>query len=266
MVKSIYIIHRNRDLLFLILLSFFVFPNNIYSQDKASQKSTTFYPRNIVRLEMAGAFMNRMKIEHFAVPTLQSNPSISPIVGLAYYRKLYKSFGLGFSFGGLVIPINQNYKFDIAQNDRMDGAYDLIDYDYHLVNFTTSLVLEKYVFLNKHINLFAGIGAQYNYIYSWKSTLTGYRSFDELQQSFLFFHSYIGKSGDYEFLSYLLKIGTSFKFGKHHLLQSSILANIYNKPIGTGYYEFGNLPFESYGTLELKMNYIGLQLSYGFGF
>ena len=178
---------------------------------------------------------------------------------------------MGAGFG--IAPFNWSYYFKAPENSIFrTGIYkdsyeylDLNGYDYYSMTYVFPIYLSKMVeFKEKLVSI--GIGIKYYSLLdkTFEGRVNSYYYIDENNTDVQDFEFYLEDTGRKHLFSYFVKLGLIKLTKKHNSFHFNLVANYSPYKLGKGWYKFHNLTYESYGTVEQNINYIGLEFTYGF--
>lgn len=220
-------------------------------------------------INVAGLLMNNLDIQYYGEQLLNSKVTLAPLIELGYYQRVYKSWGMKIGAGGNLISYNTNFSFTIEEGNLMAGNREDNDNEYFIKNYNLFFLVNKQFLLNTKLLLNIELGLQYNYVNKNSLPIRArgyfYSQADSLAIEYFRFEIYHNNDKT-DYLSLKGNINLKYRFSMKHNISAGINFNYCTDYIAKGYYWFYNLPWESSGTAKLGMNYIGLQIGYGFSF
>jgi hypothetical protein len=255
-----------------VLLWCIFVPLNIEAQE--NEKSfTKSIPQNQFVFWLSPLLFDNLNIDHQGEVLLKSNPAFSFELGVSYYQRVYKDFGVNIGAGWGIIPFRFEYNFKAPTNSIFQtGQYandysylDLKEYSFNINHYVFPLTLQKSFTKSKNSSYIVEAGIKLNSILSYPYDISVSSSYyiDENNPDIRLFDFYLENYYQKRFISYLAKFGLSKTTKKTNTLNANLVLNYCPQKIGKGWYRFSNLPFESYGDVSLGINYIGIEFSYG---
>jgi hypothetical protein len=215
------------------------------------------------------AVMNKLKIESAGENLLKSNYMISPMVEFGFFQRIQRSWAIKVGVGGNLIPFNAKYQLEVPQGFKHVGLRikdNLFYYDIKNV-YLLSLIYKEFP-INGRMKLSAEAGLKFNFLdyYSF-----GYGGGTSLQlengDPVRVYHFFLGDNGIKKgFLSYRGAAVLNYNFKPNHIVRVGLGFNYTSEIIARGKFEFRNLPFESYGTTSLGLNFITIPIGYSYSF
>lgn len=218
------------------------------------------------KLELGASVVNKLNLNNYGKDLLKSKFSVAPSVNIGYSRYIIKNFGINVNVGIQIIPFNTSFNFEVTEDHPLKGNHDLNEYFYTIGLSNMNLLVFKDLLVKPNLKVAFSAGIQRNILYSYEASLDYYHGFTDNDITLHTYHFEIEDTGTYKFFSYIVQCGVNRKYGKHHHVFGSLRFHYYPDIIGKGYYQFYNYPWESCGTVELGMNYLGIQFGYGFSF
>lgn len=229
------------------------------------------YSRQL-RFSFSPLLYDNLKINNQGEKLLKSRPTFSGEAAISYYQHIKNGYGINVGLGLGLASFNVNYYFKAPENSifrtgiyKEDYEYlDLNHYEYFSMTYVFPIYLSKMFELKG--NLFSiGIGIKYYYLLDKTFEITGSSSYyvDEDNTDVKLFEFYLEDTGRQHLFSYYLKLGLIKMTKRQNTFHINFVANYSPYKLGKGWYRFENLPYESYGTIEQNINYIGLELTYG---
>ena len=252
--------------LFLLLL----LPNNLNAQDKLD-----YQPKTQLLLHTSLNLNNKLAINTNGTNLLNSKNAIGFNIGFGVSQLLFDNFSIIIGGDYTLIGTSMNYNFlaGVQRNQRTEEVLFRLSQkasqNYTSWRLGFSYYLSEKI-LNDKFNPIVTVGFKRNSMISYFSALgTGLSvSGDEPLN---IFHSELSKvSGvnyeNFNFISYYLKLGLLKKQTKFNTMQFNFVYHYSPDNIGEGTFLFSNIDRESSGTLELGVNYLGVEFNYGFTF
>ncbi|HOG19667.1 MAG TPA: hypothetical protein PKW37_04420 [Salinivirgaceae bacterium] len=242
-----------------------------YAQETEQNENLIFDKQ--IRFSLSPIVYDNLKIKHQGKKHLKSSPTISGEALISYYNHIYKGYGINIGVGLNVAPYNLNYNFKAPENSIFltgNNKYeylDLRDYDYPSVMYVFPISVNKVLPIKNSI-FSIDIGAKYQTLMSKDFTTIIGSSYciDDNNTCVDLFNFQIDDAGKRHIVSYFLKLGIIKCTKKHNSFHFNVVANYSPTKIGKGWYEFYNLGYDSYGTVEQNINYIGFEFVYGLSF
>jgi len=239
----------------------------VLSPSFAQQKDSISYD-NSFSFYLNLNYQDSYKETHFGKQQLLLKPFISFETGFEYHHSLndYLEVGFGLKIGA--IPYNE--KITIVNSDSLkpyysDGTYNGYDRDIYDIYLNPTFSFKSNLIPIKSYTLYSEIGIGLNILPPYDNDRRGILLGDSTgTREIEIFESNIKSDGRWINPSYFLKIGMSKKKNRH-IFNYGIVFNYMPKNIRTGSYNFLNIENPSYGDIELRINYIGLEFSYGIG-
>ena len=244
------------------LILFFIFANLSYGQQQIVSNS--------FHININTQLFNSMVINNTIGDNLvKSKQLLSAEITLSYHVNLKYRLGLNFGFGLGLAPDNVNYYFKTPNNSIFNTGIYADEYEYLDANYTDyvnflwvfPLYLDKQITIRDKLFILT-LGTKLNLINASPSEIQWKYSYyiDQNNTDVTLFDASIYNNQKTLF-SYFFKIGTVIKLKKKQL-QLHLEYQSTDKPIMQGKYSFYNLPSINSGTLNQKLNYIGISLSY----
>ncbi len=229
------------------------------------------YSRQL-RFSFSPLLYDNLKINNQGKKLLKSRPTFSGEATISYYQHIKNGYGINIGAGLGLASFNVNYDFKAPENSIFrTGIYkdyyeylDLNLYEYFSMTYVFPIYLSK-MFEFKG-NLFSiGIGIKYYLLLDKTFEITGSSSYriDKNNTVVRLFNSYLEDTGRKHLFSYFIKLGLIKMTKRQNTFHINLVANYSPYKLAKGWYRFENLPYESYGTIEQNINYIGLELTYG---
>ena len=181
-------------------------------------------------------------------------------------KSIYKTYGLKIGSGFNFVPFNTNFSFYVDQDNGISEELFDSQYEYNIVNFNLYFLLNKNFKISNEFSTSIELGIQYNYISNYSLPISiGYSYYDQNSDTTLNFLSFMIYHND-DCFSFKGNISFLYNINKRNTLFAGLTFNYSPVYIADGYYYFNNLPWESYGTIELGINHMGLKIGYGYSF
>ncbi|MBI4647053.1 MAG: hypothetical protein HY738_10810 [Bacteroidia bacterium] len=261
----------------LLVVMFFI--QKLFGQADTTQ--FILIPNNQIKFTLAPVIYNNLNFQHKGKKVLKSLNTFSGVIGMGYDNRIGNTWGVNLDAEMSVIPRNLLIPYDIIFDSTTNTAQLgrkflwLNDFFYQHFIYIFSVSLEK-LFIKDHKTFYSiQAGAKLNRLVA--------HPYEEsvgmiLEDTTRFFDYYMENYYQRNFFSYFLKFGLikvnqakkiyiqnelkrSSRGG--NTMQVNLVINYSPYKIGKGWYRFYNLPFESYGTVNLGLNYLGLEFSYG---
>ncbi|MFU8845108.1 MAG: hypothetical protein ACNA7V_15000, partial [Bacteroidales bacterium] len=215
------------------------------------------------------AIMNKLKIESTGENLLKSKNLISPMVEFGFFQRIHSSWAFKVGVGGNLVPFNENYQFELPHGFKNEGSmasHNLTYYDIKTVYFL-SLIYKEFR-LNGRMTLSAEAGLRLNFLDYYSFGYGGSVDAQSINGDYVkIYRSTLDDNGiEKGFLSYRGAVVLNYNFKPNHKVRVGLGFNYTNQVIGQGKFEFRNLPFESYGTTSLGLNFITIPIGYSYSF
>lgn len=215
------------------------------------------------------AIMNKLKIEPTGENLLKSKNLISPMVEFGFFQRIHSSWAFKVGVGGNLVPFNENYQFELPHGFKNEGSmasHNLTYYDIKTV-YLLSLIYKEFR-LNGRMTLSAEAGLRLNFLDYYSFGYGGSGDAQSINGDYVkIYRSTLDDNGiEKGFLSYRGAVVLNYNFKPNHIVRVGLGFNYTNEVIAKGKFEFRNLPFESYGTTSLGMNFISIPIGYSFSF
>lgn len=226
-----------------------------------------------IKFSISPVLYDNLSLTYEGKSHLKSSPTFSGETNLSYRHPIGKGFGINAGVGIALPSFNTNYNFDAPDNSIFQtGVYsddykELLgnDYWYESTMYIFPISLNKmFSARNTDIIYSFDIGVKLNKLIThWELESRDYYYISEQDPYVTLFSFDIETEEKQNTLSYFLKIGL-IKMNKiGDSFHVNLVANYSPSTVVSGTYEFFNLGYESRGTMEQNINYIGLELSYG---
>lgn len=225
--------------------------------------------RTQIRFSLTPMLYDNLKLVHKGKKHLKSYPCFSGEGLISLYQPIINGFGLHIGAGFGTAPFNTHYRFSSPENSifrTTDDKYDLDlnDFDYYAMYYVYPFYLSKnFKYKNKLYSV--GLGIRYFTLLDekYKMRLGSHYEIDEDKPSVQLFEFRLEDTGRDYFISYFVKFGLVKLTKKRNSFHFDLIMNYCPHKIGKGWYEFYDLPYESYGTVYQNINFIGFAFSYG---
>lgn len=260
-----------------LLLMSFLAPCG-FAQPAAVPAAIPALPQSQLKIYFAPVMYNRLELRQQAgEQLLHSRNTFSGIAGLGYYKQIKDTWGINLMAELTVVPQNirvpYSIQFDTTSNTASlkDSKFaDLNDYSYIHFMYMYSASLEKIIIRSARACYSIEAGVTYNRLSAFPYETSFHTGvYINNSTSYDIFDFRLSNYDQRHLISYFAKAGV-LKFVKKkadpdrsNTLQLNIIGSYSPQSIGKGWYRFYNFDFENYGTAELGLNYIGLELVYG---
>ena len=222
-----------------------------------------------IRLSVSPILCDDLSLTYQGKDHLQSSNTLNGQATLSYYQPIGKGFGVNAGFGLRLTSHNINYDFktpvntvfdtEVAQTDRLEHTSSV----YANGLYVFPLSLQKIFTMKPNLNYSIELGATANIVVNkelWERVRVWYRNGDSSDQ--LFEMQLENEPEDDKMLSYFVKAGLIKMNKRGNSFHVNLVANYSPRKIASGTYAFYNLGYESRGTVEQNINYVGIELSY----
>jgi hypothetical protein len=215
------------------------------------------------------AIMNNLKIESTGENLLKSKNLVSPMVEFGFFQRIHSSWAFKLGVGANLVPFNENYQFELPQGFKNEGSmasHNLSYYDIKTV-YLLSLIYKEFR-LNGRMTLSAEAGLRLNFLDYYSFGYGGSGDAQSMNGDYLkIYRSTLHDNGiEKGFLSYRGAAVLNYNFKPNHIVRVGLGFNYTSETIARGKFEFRNLPFESYGTTSLGLNFITIPIGYSYSF
>ncbi len=229
------------------------------------------YSRQL-RFSFSPLLYDNLKINNQGEELLKSRPTFSGEATISYYQHLKNGYGINIGAGLGLASFNVNYYFKAPENSIFRTGifkddYEFLDanfYEYFSMTYVFPIYLSKmFEYKGKLISI--GVGIKYYSLLDKTFEMSGGHTFyiDEDNTRVRLFKFYLEDTGRKHLFSYFIKLGIIKMTKKQNTFHINLVANYSPYKLGNGWYRFENLPYESYGTIEQNINYIGFEFTYG---
>lgn len=237
-----------------LLLTLIVFLAAQELNAQNNTKNNSFSDRIVISISTF--YYNGLEVNNTGDELLNSKPGIGFEAGAVYSKVITNDFYISAGVVASIYPAPFEYQV---------GTIKSYDDDYMPVLLNLPVSGGKLVNLTS--NWFANVeaGFKLNYILQYpfeKSFKISSGTGDDEQLELDFSFNNIDKK---LFISYFAKLGIVNLKSSGNSVGFNFVFNYSPAIIGKGEYKFYNQPNESYGTIEMGLNYIGIEFVYGFG-
>jgi len=253
-----------------IVISAFILTARIWVGEVYSQNSeiqTGFFASKQIKFSLTPVLYDNLKLTYDEAKLLKSRPCFSAEVTISYYQYIAKGFGINMGAGIGLAPFNFKYDFEYPPGTVFDpnSYFDLNSYTYVDEIWVFPLSVQK-MFSAKKGNLFYNIeaGIKLNRIIAYPYVISiqaDYMINDTVDARLFYFE--IEDTGKQNLFSYFLKFGIIKPTKKQNTLGCNLVLHYCPQLIGKGWYKFYNLSYDSHGSVEQNINYIGIEFIYG---
>lgn len=234
-------------------------------------------PRSQFRFAVMPALYQKLDVQNTGAPFMQTPIGFGGEATISYAHQIWKGFGITLGVGYGLVPYAIHYQaaigpgsvFENTVYDQGPGSFSSAPItDFNSI-FTVPLTLEKRIKLDSEENIFLNLeaGIKWNGKASGISTTHGESSailqVDGVDESITFLEYEHTNEIDFEFISYMFKAGLFHINRRSNSWQWNLVFQYTPYTMITGNYSFSNLGVESFGTLEQRNSYIGLEVVYG---
>ena len=241
-----------------------------------AQKEVYLNPNAIsqVRFSMTPAFYSPLEIESEGVSILQSDVNFSGELTITFTQMIWNGFGIDGGMGYTMIPYNFTYDFEAAPGSPIDegtpagfsnnySSAPRTDFE-DAYNFPLTLVKIFPLKGKDHLYLNFAAGIKYNIPVNYPVHTTGGSSVGVGIGESIHFLTYEHGSGDIKnYISYNFKAGVINFNKRSNSFHCNLVCQYTPSTLLTGTFEFHDIGYPSKGTLAMRNNFIGLELSYG---
>ena len=248
----------------IILLSLFL-RNVAFAQKKKSD----LMPNSQVRISLSTVYYDGLYFSHHGKKLLKSLPSPSYESTISFNKYIANNFSLNLGIGIGALSFNIYYHFEAPVNSvfynpnisRKQNVLELNDnsrFNTWILPFSIQKLINNQ---NHYYNLEIGIKYNKTFIfYDEKTVETSYLITDST--GYGLFRQFLADKKQV-FISYFFKLGLIQFTKKQHSYCFNLVINYSPVIFAEGWYKFYNLPFESYGEIKQRVNYIGVEFLYG---
>jgi hypothetical protein len=250
----------------------FLYSVNLFAQVNNDKQSLIF--SNQLRFSFAPVLYDNLELYNTGELLLNSLPCFSGEATISYYHYFLKGFGLNIGAGLGLAPFNVNFNFkpplnSIYQTGPYKEYYEYLDYSNYLYMqdlYVFPISLQKYISLKKrehwYYNIEAGVKLNIKVAYPYEIKIESWYGIDDTTEVQLF-DFYLFETGKKNFFSYFLKVGLFKLTNKYNSFNYNFVFHYSPQKIGSGWYKFYELNYDSYGTVKQNINYIGFEFTYG---
>ncbi len=230
-----------------------------------------------IRFSITTAQYDQLKIQNTGEALFKSSPGLGGEAIISYSQPIINGLRINAGFGWSYIPYNYSYHFLVPPGSIFDTGGNTPQYfSTHGVNphevqsaITFPVTLQQTIGLNKRnswlLNFEMGIKINGKESFPYGSQSRASVQFID-QPPAEYFGFDFGSAGKRNFISYTFKTGLIKYNSKNNSFHCNLVLQASPAIVGKGSYQFPNLGFDSYGTVEQHVNYIGLELAYGLTF
>lgn len=230
-----------------------------------------------IRFSVTTSLYDQLKIQNNGESLFNSSLGLGGEVMVIYSQPIISGIRINGGFGLSLIPYNYSYHFLVPPGSIFEplsntpiyfSTQGMYPYEVKSV-ITFPISLQKTIALNRRnswqLNFEVGIklNAKQSFPYSINNRSSVQFSDQTKAEYFRFDFDSAGKRN---YVSYTLKTGVLKYNSKNNSFHCNLVLQYSPVIFGTGIYQFSHLGFESYGTVEQHVNYIGLELAYGLTF
>ena len=221
---------------------------------------------NFIGFWLSPLVYDNLTIRHDGVPLFRSKPSPSGEGGIFYRQRIAGDWFVNLGAGWGMASSNLNFRF---KAHRLDTArvseFDLNHYDVYENHFVFPLTIQRLTARSRNTNYSIEAGARLHYVYNYPFGIgvgASYQTYDG--NSVRFFEYRMENRHSKYFVAYMLKGGWIRNTKRMNTFGIQVVASYCPKKLAYGYYRFPNFSFESKGAVAQTLNFIGLDLTYGF--
>jgi hypothetical protein len=249
----------------IILLSLFL-RNVAFAQKKKSD----LMPNSQIRISLSTVCYDGLYFSHHGKKLLKSLPSPSYESTISFNKYIANNFSLNLGIGIGALSFNIYYHFEAPVNSvfynpnisRKQNVLELNDnsrFNTWVLPFSIQKLINNQ---NHYYNL--EIGIKYNKLLD--TFFNGFfitSSYQETDSTGFGLFRLLTETQTNSFISYFFKLGLIQFTKKQHSYCFNLVINYSPVIFAEGWYKFYNLPFESYGEIKQRVNYIGVEFLYG---
>ncbi len=241
--------------------------NKIHAQDKKLDNPINFGSQ--LRFSLSAHLYDNLKLNHQAKVHLKALPALGGEGGISYYQHIYNGYGIDIGARYGIAPHYLHYRFKVPENNifysSKNDVLDFNDYAYSCGIYTFPVNLSK-IFYYKKMLFSIGIGAKFHLPISvGASQQAGSAHYIDEDNPNVEEFTFVLKNTNKKYLvSYPLKFGIIKKTKKYNSFNFNVVLNYSPNKLAKGWYKFYELGYDSYGTIEQNINYIGFECVYGF--
>jgi len=186
--------------------------------------------------------------------------------GLEFHQRITSLIELGIGMKVGIIPVYRS--FFILKNDSLidfveDGTFDGYNKEISDWYLVPAISIKYNIVEHNNTVFYSEVGLGGNIVMPWDYYKDRIFLANEDRIIQIFEYNVYG-NGKWVNLSYYLKLGIQKKM-KRKIIKLGLIYNFMPDYIRKGMYQFMNIENPSTGEIELKMKYIGVELSYGIG-
>ncbi len=265
-----------------IWMAAMLFPGKIFSQKDTTRLRYISY--NQIKVAFTPVIYNKLKTYNQGTNIIKSSNTFSGVLGLSYSQSIYDFLAVNIGGEITVVPQKIIIPYDDVIFDTITNTFIInnnkksllkdITYVHYL--YVLSASLERIFIKNSHQFYSVQLGIKYNSLVAYDYIVHMTAS----KNNRIYFDFYLQNNYQRNFISYFIKAGiikTSmtkqvlvFKNGElkkerkaKNTVQINLVLNYSPSKIGKGEYKFYSLSDKSYGTVELGLNYIGIEFNLG---
>jgi len=233
-----------------------------------AQTDTIYYTKPVksINFHFMPSFSKMLKFNHYSTPIIKQRVAYGFGWGVNYNKKIKKNTYLGVGLNSNFNMVQRlfftahipTYNIDFEHQGSNDVLFPYFQVP---ISFSNKNIVKKR--RNTHINYSMGIAMNYIVAYEYGGNLVSVCD-EEWGNCEDIFDLYITNEKPLIVPSILGKLGF-FKITKRggYSYGINLIGNYSPIPVGKGNYAFNNINQESYGNVELRLNYIGLELVQG---
>ena len=243
----------------------------VFSQQKDQ------FPENksAIRFSLTAAFYTNLEISNTGERHLMSATCPSGNLTVQYYKHIYSDFGILAGAGFGIVPFGFYYEFETPTNSILMNSNST--YNYPVIELSDKVYMQdafffplsvQKSFLKSEAGSFfaeAGIRFNYRYVYPYEIEVGHYYGINDSVSAQLF-QLVLTNTMKRNYFSWFFLAGKTFFTKKGNSFHVDVVFHYSPHKTGEGYYKFGHLGYESYGTLKQNINYIGIDFGYSISF
>ena len=240
-----------------LLLCFLSF--QIQAQDKSQ-----------IRFSVSPILYDNLTLSHEGKKLLNTSKTLNGQGLISYYQPIGSEYGINAGLGLRLTSYNINYDFETPENSVFNngiatGNLEINHNAYSNALYMVPVSFQKTFKSKSSMRYSLELGATANFVYRkelLENTRVRYQNLEDGSDQ-LFGMTLDNLPETTKMLSYFIKVGLikGNKIGDS--FHVNLVANYSPKLISSGSYEFFNLGYESSGSIEQNINYIGIEFSYG---
>jgi hypothetical protein len=253
-----------------IVLRFLFFPILFLSTLLQAQGYDThkYGPCSQLRFSAMPALYNKLTYVNIGPELFGSSVGVGGEFVISYGQAIWKGFGINVGLGFGVVPHNfYMHRFPDSLNTLPDDGFPIslnsssrMDYI-----FTFPILVEKKFRISQEDKVFLNLeaGIKWNFQLNGNYTATGRFGATTEDGIPIDFRYRLINENQAEFISYVFKVGLLKMNRVENSFSWNLVVQHSPSPMFTGIYQFNELGFESFGTMEHHNSYIGMELIYG---